>query len=76
MFNLLKVINKAVQAVPVAVNGMAANLADYFQVVVKIPAGRIPKQRGIFLTHRAPPGYGYSAGMKDPYNPHKNLART
>lgn len=75
-FNPLKVIDKAVQAVPVAVDGMAADLADFFQVVVKIPVGRIPKQCGIFLTHRTPPGYGHSVGTKGPYNPHKNQART
>ena len=55
---------------------MAANLADHFHLVIKIPVGRIPKQRDILLTHQAPPGYGHSAGMKEPCNPRKNPAQT
>lgn len=75
IFNSLKVINKAVQAISVTVYCMAADLSDHFQVMVKIAAGCIPKLCRVFLTHHAPLVYGHSAGMKDACNPHKNPER-
>lgn len=75
IFNPLKVIDKAVQTIPVTVYRMATDLSDHFQLMVKISVGCIPKLCGVFLTHYAPPEYGHSAGMKDVCNPHKNPAR-
>ena len=74
-FNSFKIINKAVQTIPVTVNCMSADLSDYFQLMIKISIGCIPKQSGVFPTHHAPPEYGHSAGMKDVCNLHKNPAR-
>ena len=54
---------------------MATDLSYYFQMMVKIPMGCIPKLCCVFLTHHAPLEYGHSVGMKDGCNPHKNPAR-
>lgn len=76
IFNPFKIINKAVQTIPVTVYRMAADLPDHLQLMAKIPVGCIPELCGSFLTHHSPPGYGRSAGRKAVCNPHKNPART